>query len=161
VLILDEPTAGLDPNQTRAFQGVIRSLAGSRTILMATHSLAEADALGHRILILHRGRLAAWDTPAALRRGAAGTMRVTAEVRAPFETVRRTCDTLLFADRVDLEPVGEWVRLRLSARGDADLRTDLYQLAVREGWGLRELHIDLPTLEAVFARITGEEGDHG
>jgi ABC-2 type transport system ATP-binding protein len=160
VLILDEPTAGLDPNQARAIRDVIRTLAGSRTILMSTHSLAEAESLCHRALILHHGRLAALDTPAALRRRSLGCFRVAAEIRAPLDDVREKCSTLLFADTVEAEVVGEWVHVRITSQGDADLRPDLFNLAVRENWMLRELRADHHTLEEVFMQLTNGESSH-
>ncbi len=156
VLILDEPTSGLDPNQARAIREVIRGLAGTRTILLATHSLDEAESLCGRVLILKRGRLAAMDTPAGLRRHCPGAARVAAEVRAPLETVRRKCAELMFVEQVETEASGEWVRIRLTSGDGTDLRSDLFQLAVREDWLLRELRSDPHTLEDVFASVTRE-----
>jgi len=157
VLILDEPTSGLDPNQARAIRDVIRSLAGTRTILLATHSLVEAEALGDRALILHRGRLAALDAPAGLRRRCLGVTRVAAEIRAPLATVREKCADLMFVERVEAEAAGEWIRVRLSSRDEMDVRSDLFQLAIRERWVIRELRADPPTLEDVFASVTRED----
>lgn len=158
VLILDEPTAGLDPNQGRAIREVIKGLGGSHTILLSTHSLSEAEYLSHRVLILRKGKMVALDTPADLRRRSMGCSRIVAEIRAPLEAVRERCATLLFAESVEAEADGEWVRVRITSREETDLRTDLYQLAVRENWMIRELHADTHTLEEVFAGLTREEG---
>lgn len=161
VLILDEPTAGLDPVQARAIREVIRTLGGARTILMSTHSLTEAESLCRRVLILNHGRLVALDTPAELRRRSLGCFRVAAEIRAPLEAVREKCSTLLFAEAVEVEADGEWVKVRITSRADADLRPDLFNLAVRENWTLRELRADHHTLEDVFMSLTREEAPHG
>ncbi len=157
VLILDEPTAGLDPNQARAIRDVIRGLADSRTILLSTHSLSEAESLCRRALILHKGRLMALDTPANLRRRNLGFSRVAAEIRGPIEAVREKCATLLFVEHVEAQAEGEWVKVRLTSREETDLRSDLFQLAVRESWVLRELRADPHTLEDVFAALTRED----
>jgi ABC-2 type transport system ATP-binding protein len=157
VLILDEPTAGLDPNQGRAIRDVILGLAGSRTILMSTHSLAEAESLCRRVLILNRGKLVALDTPSDLRRRSLGCSRVAAEIRAPLEAVREKCAAIVFADTVEAEAAGEWVRVRITSREETDLRPDVFNLAVREHWALRELRADHHTLEEVFMSLTGEE----
>ncbi len=157
VLILDEPTAGLDPNQRRAIRDVIRGLAGSRTILLSTHSLSEAENLCHRALILHQGRLMALDTPANLRRRCLGCARIVAEIRAPIESVREKCAALLFVEQVEAEAAGEWVKVRIMSREDTDLRPDLFQLGVRENWVIRELRADPHTLEDVFVALTRED----
>ena len=161
VLILDEPTAGLDPNQSRAVREVIRALGGSRTILLSTHSLTEAESLCQRAIILHKGRLVAQDTPADLRRRSLGCSRVAAEIRAPIEDVRDKCAGLLFVENVEAEAAGEWVRVRLTSREETDLRPDLFLLAVRENWIVRELRSDPHTLEDVFVALTREEDAHG
>jgi ABC-2 type transport system ATP-binding protein len=158
VLILDEPTAGLDPNQVRSIREVIRGLGGSHTVLLSTHSLSEAESLSHRVLILRKGRMVALDTPADLRRRSMGCSRIAAEIRAPLEAVREKCASMLFAESVEAEAEGEWVRVRVTSREDTDLRTDLFQLAVRENWSVRELHAESHTLEEVFAGLTREEG---
>jgi ABC-2 type transport system ATP-binding protein len=160
VLILDEPTAGLDPNQGRAIRDVIRGLGGSRTILLSTHSLMEAETLCKRVMILHKGRLVALDTPAELRRRSMGASRVAAEIRAPLDDVREKCGLLLFAESVEVEADGEWVRVRILSRNDIDLRPDLFKLAVRENWTVRELRADNHSLEDVFVSLTREEALH-
>jgi ABC-2 type transport system ATP-binding protein len=160
VLILDEPSAGLDPNQARAIRDVIHGLGGGRTILLSTHSLAEAESLCHRALILHKGRMMALDTPANLRRRSLGCSRVAAEIRAPIEAVREKCAALLFVEQVEAEAAGEWVKVRITSREETDLRADLFQLVVRENWIIRELRADPHTLEEVFIALTREE-PHG
>jgi ABC-2 type transport system ATP-binding protein len=159
VLILDEPTAGLDPNQGRAIREVIRGLGGSRTILLSTHSLAEAESLCQRALILHKGKMMALDTPANLRRRSLGCSRVVAEIRAPIEAVREKCAALLFAEHVETEAAGEWVKVRITSRDETDLRPDVFHLVVRENWIIRELRADPHTLEDVFVSLTREEAN--
>jgi ABC-2 type transport system ATP-binding protein len=129
-------------------------------VLMSTHSLTEAESLCHRAIILHKGRLVAMDSPAGLRRRSLGCSRVAAEIRAPIEAVREKCAGLLFVEKVDAEASGEWVQVRITSREDTDLRPDLFQLAVREQWVVRELRADPHTLEDVFAALTREE-PHG
>jgi ABC-2 type transport system ATP-binding protein len=85
ILILDEPTVGLDPNQIRETHALIRALAGERAVLLSTHILSDVEALASRVVILHQGRVRADGTPAALREtlGAASLDEVFAKVTAP------------------------------------------------------------------------------
>jgi hypothetical protein len=86
---------------------------------------------------------------------------VAAEIRAPLDAVKEKAATLLFAEEVEAETDGEWVRVRITSHKDADLRTDLFNLAVRENWTLRELRADHHTLEDVFVSLTREEAANG
>src|SRR5271170_5988604 len=88
LIILDEPTIGLDPHQIRAVRQLIKSLAGKHTVLISTHILPEAEMMCNRMLIMYDGRVLAADTPDNLQRLMAGSSQIIAEIAAPADTLR-------------------------------------------------------------------------
>jgi ABC-2 type transport system ATP-binding protein len=153
VLILDEPTIGLDPNQIRETRNLIRSLSDRHTVLISTHILAEAEAICKRVLIIDKGRIIADDEPRAL---SSKTLRATvvAEIRAPREEVVAGFGRLASPDDIEIEEVDGWQRVSVAATADADIREDVFRLAAERGWGLRELTQTRASLEDVFHRLT-------
>jgi ABC-2 type transport system ATP-binding protein len=157
VLILDEPTIGLDPNQIRQIRSLIRGLAGRHTVLLSSHILSEVEMICQRVLILHRGRMVAADTPANLGRLLRGHGRVVAEIRGPPDEVARKAAELPGAARVACETEGAWTRLTLEPETGEDLREGVCRMAAEAGWPLRELRAEKPNLEDVFVEITRDE----
>ena len=109
ILILDEPTVGLDPEQLRQFRGLLLELGRTRTIVLSTHNLSEVEPVASRVAIIFRGRLVAQDAPAALRRRLGALDRVTAEIgpgatRASPEEIAREVGRLPQVERAGLEP---------------------------------------------------------
>jgi ABC-2 type transport system ATP-binding protein len=158
VLILDEPTAGLDPNQIREVRALIRSLGGERTVLLSTHVLPEVEAVASRVVILNAGRVAAAHTPAELR-GLAGRRRIIVEVRP--EDLERAQAALGAAPGIaGAERVAgaEGARLALTVTGQGDAREAVFQAAAAAGLPLRELSTEAVSLEDIFARLTTTEG---
>ena len=160
VLILDEPTSGLDPLQRMEVRDLIRELAADRTVLVSSHILPEIEAVCPRVLILHRGRLAADGRPADLVRelGGEGYLSVEAAVGPDVSLALRLIESL-----PGVSQVREAGRLGLhqgfEVRGVGDLREDVGALAQQRGWALRELSWQRPTLEAVFASIALDLSD--
>jgi len=167
ILILDEPTVGLDPNQIREVRELIRALAREQTVLLSTHILSEVEALNARVLILHRGRIAAARTPAELGAAGAGGARLVVEVRPAEETAARAAlgalagvNTIerLGVGRLALllqgPPVAGGAGLAPAAADDADLRERVFHALVAAGLTLRELRWEASSLEELFARIT-------
>ena len=154
VLILDEPTVGLDPAQIRETRSLIRSLAPAHTILFSSHILPEVEAICDRILIIHQGRLIASGTAEELRSRAADGVCVVAEVRAPEKTLIERVQQLDGIQRVEAASRDGWVHLRAIARGD--VRDRLAGLCGENGWALRELRRELPTLEDFFVKVVLE-----
>jgi ABC-2 type transport system ATP-binding protein len=155
VLILDEPTVGLDPKQIIEIRELIKSLAGSHTVILSTHILPEATAVCQRVVIINEGRIVAVDTPEHLSARLRRSEKVSLTVKAPPPN---------FADRLRgmpgvvsvFEPPGAGAYLVESALG-RDIRDDLAQLVVTGGWGLLELKTISMTLEDVFLRLTRHE----
>lgn len=154
LLILDEPTIGLDPNQIRAVRSLIASLAERHTILLSTHILSEVEVICRRVLIIHRGRLVASDTPDRLRRKLAGESTITVEWKAPREESESALRSVPGVLDVHVEQDTEWVRAILRASKDEDPRPAIAALSAARGWPLRELHRESASLEDVFAALT-------
>jgi ABC-2 type transport system ATP-binding protein len=156
VLILDEPTSGLDPLQRVEVRGLIREIARERTVLVSSHILPEVEAVADRIVILHRGRIAAQGTRAELvdQRAGGSSVRVEAFVRDPVEAAR------LLRALPGVSQVNDTGRLGIHHGFDVlcggDLREDVGALAAAKGWALRELSFKRPSLEELFARIALE-----
>jgi ABC-2 type transport system ATP-binding protein len=153
VLILDEPTVGLDPMQIIKIREMIRTLGRERAVLLSTHILPEVDAVCDRVLIIDRGRIVAEGTPADLRRRLAGSP----VVRAAFKgTVAARGDLEKLPGVVSVHETasdGE-TRVRVECAAEADLAEEIFHLAVARGWVLRELARDVASLEDVFVRLT-------
>lgn len=159
LLVLDEPTAGLDPNQIRQVRDLIRGMAGEKTVLLSTHILPEVESTCGRVLIINKGRLVGEGAPGTLRGSSEGRFMLVVEARGAREKltqtlgavrgVRRIADTALVADdggssllryrlEIDAEPVAEAVFSAIAAAGCT----------------LRELHREQTSLEDVFASLT-------
>jgi ABC-2 type transport system ATP-binding protein len=156
VLILDEPTAGLDPTQIRETRLLIRELGKEHTILLSTHILPEVEMTCDRVIIIHRGRVAAAAALAELARSADGKRVILVEAEgvvdpAPVKAVPGVGE-------VTAEPIEGGTRLRVTQTGPDDVTPRLCALAVECGWRLREIHAHKQTLEERFLRIVeGEE----
>jgi ABC-2 type transport system ATP-binding protein len=159
VLILDEPTAGLDPAQIRETRKLIRELGQEHTVLLSTHILPEVEKTCDQVIIIHRGRVAASGALADLQHqaGERAVLVVETEGAIDLEPVRQVEDVA----GIDSETVGGKMRLRITTLKPAPLSQRLCALATRNGWKLRELRLQRQTLEEMFVRITGqEEPDH-
>jgi gliding motility-associated transport system ATP-binding protein len=160
VLILDEPTSGLDPLQRMAVRELVRKLAAEHTVLLSSHILSEVEAVAPRVIIIHKGRIAADGTRDELVRALdrPSHVRVEAAVGPDVEAARRLLAQLPGARAVeDAGRLG--VHQRFDVRCDDDLREDVGALAAQRGWALRELSWRRPTLEELFARIALELPD--
>ena len=159
LLILDEPTIGLDPNQIRQVRTLIRDLAEKHTIVLSTHILHEVEITCRRVLIINNGRVVVSDSPSRLRKMMLAGAPLIADIRGPQETVAAKLGALPAVKQVQVLRPGEWTKYQLEVEPEADLRADLSELVVHSGWGLRELTTGRPSLEDVFVRLTsGEEG---
>ena len=161
VLILDEPTIGLDPNQIRHIRGLIRSLASRHTVLLSSHILPEVEAVCERVLILHEGRIAASGTPGKLADLLQGHLTVMAEIRGERRAVEQALRGIPGVLEAICDPEGEWQRCTCRCEEGTDIREALFAAAAQNGWRLRELRGARANLEDVFAAMTGEAGEPG
>jgi ABC-2 type transport system ATP-binding protein len=161
VLILDEPTIGLDPSQIQEVRQLIRSLGGDHTVLLSSHILPEVEKTCSHLVIIAGGHIAAAGSMEDLRQGLAARHLVTMEVRpakdGPAEVVRAV-GQVAGVGTVDRQDAGDgWMRLVVTPSGERDLREALVALAHGRAWGLREVHRQVPTLEDLYLKITAGE----
>jgi ABC-2 type transport system ATP-binding protein len=162
LIILDEPTIGLDPRQIRAVRELIKGLARKHTVLISTHILPEAEMMCNRVLIMLDGRVRAADTPENLQKMLAGQSQVIAEIAAPFAELDACWASLPEVEHHDISPLdGEFHRCALTPRDGVDLRPLVFSLVREWGWTLRELRRDRHTLEDIYVRATRPEEEEG
>ena len=158
VLVLDEPTIGLDPAQIRAMRELIRGLGGDHTIVLSSHILAEVEQTCSNLIIIAAGRICAIGTPGELRRRVTGPSRIIAEMQGDEPpAMGRAVKALGGVRSVESARAGNWTRLTIQADAGADLRADVSGLATDKGWRLRELRREVGSLEDFFVQITYEQ----
>ncbi len=155
LIILDEPTIGLDPHQIRAVRQLIKDLARKHTVLISSHILPEIELTCQRVIILYQGRVLAADSTAALQSRLGRNGEVVAEVAAPADELRRCWEALDTVEHAEVIPVEDgYCRCTLVPRPGVDLRPVVFQTVVDRGWSLRELAHSPATLEEIFVRVT-------
>jgi len=169
ILILDEPTVGLDPNQIREVRALIRALAREATVLLSTHILSEVEALDARVIILHRGRVAAGAGAGAGARDGGGGSRLGGPARVVIElrAAERTRALGLLRALPVVAAVDELAdgRLAVSAApgggvgAPGDLGEEVFRAVAAAGLTLRELRRETSSLEEIFSRITTGRAD--
>lgn len=155
LLILDEPTNGLDPNQIRQVRELIRQLGERHTILISTHILHEVEMTCGRVIIIDRGNIKASDTPQNLVRRLRSAGTVTLEVQTDPETVIAEVSKLpgiVSAQHLDTRQ--DWASIEIRTETNVDVREELHELAVKKKWPLRELSRRQASLEDAFVDIT-------
>jgi ABC-2 type transport system ATP-binding protein len=159
VLILDEPTIGLDPRQIIDIRQLIKGLAGQKTVILSSHILPEVSMTCQRVVIINHGRLVAVDTPENLTTKLQTTSRLLVRVEGPAADVVRALGAVSGVQTVKEEGVvaTKVVTCVVESKKDHDVRKDVAATVVRQHWGLLELRpVDL-TLEEVFVRLVTEE----
>jgi ABC-2 type transport system ATP-binding protein len=156
VLVLDEPTVGLDPMQIIKIREMIRDLGRERAVLLSTHILPEVDAVCDRVLIIDRGRIVAEGAPQELRRRLAATSFLRVELRGRVDAVAdlQGVPGVVSAEVSESEEV---TRARVQCASGEDPSEAIFRLAVAKGWVLRELAREALSLEDVFVRLTRQE----
>jgi len=159
VLILDEPTLGLDPRQIIDIRQLIKGLAGQKTIILSTHILPEVSMTCQRVIIINRGRLVAVDTPENLTTKLQKAPRLLIRVEGPAADVVRVLGAVPGVQTVKQDGTGpkNVVTCVVESAKDRDVRKEIAATVVRQNWGLLELRpVDI-TLEEVFVRLVTEE----
>jgi ABC-2 type transport system ATP-binding protein len=155
LIILDEPTIGLDPNQIRSVRQLIKSLAGKHTVLISTHILPEAEMMCSRMLIMFDGKILAADTPENLQRLMAGGSQIVAEIAAGAAELKEIFSQMAGVEQFDVSASdGEFQRCALTPRDGHDLRPAIFSLARERGWTLRELTRSRHSLEDIYVQVT-------
>jgi ABC-2 type transport system ATP-binding protein len=160
LIILDEPTIGLDPHQIRQVRQLIKELGRNHTLLISTHILPEVEMTCNRVLILRQGRIQADDTPENLQLMMTEGGQVVAEIAAPESELRACWEQMAEVQHADLAPVdGQYVRCTLVGRTGVDLRPLVFAVVQQRGWALRELRRSRVSLEDIFVRMTTADAE--
>jgi len=155
LLILDEPTNGLDPNQIRQIRELIRHLGQTHTVLISTHILPEVEMTCNRVIIIDGGKIKAADTPANLVAQMRAAGRIHVEIQADAAATAAALNRLQQVKKVTPETLEDgWTRYTVWVDSGTDSRERIHQLAAQNGWPLRTLSRHTATLEDVFVELT-------
>jgi len=163
VLILDEPTAGLDPKQINETRDLIRSLAGDHTIILSTHILPEVEQTCQQVIIINKGKLVATDSVSNLQNRARGSESILLEVAGrngmlDANAAQRKFEQIGGVSRVVLKDKKENRGVfEVQTRKDQSVRGDLARAVVEAGWDLNELRPASVSLEEIFLKLTGDQ----
>ncbi len=155
VLVLDEPTAGLDPEQVAEMRRLIRGLRGESTVILSTHILSEVEATCDRVIIINQGRMLAVDTRHNLNQRLRQTSQIYLEVRGPADQVMARVGAVPGVLHVEQSPGAPdgVVALTVGTAKDRDLRAELAACVAAAQWGLQELRPVALSLEAIFLSL--------
>ena len=160
ILILDEPTVGLDPKQMMEIRNLIKRLGKRHTVILSSHILSEIQAVCDRVVIINKGKVAANDTTENLSKSISSSHRITVRLDGKKEDVLQALRQLpgVVSVQADVErETGIW-EYNIEMQPGCDIRADLNQMAKEQGWSIYKLDLDELTLEDIFLKITmGEE----
>jgi ABC-2 type transport system ATP-binding protein len=154
VLILDEPTIGLDPGQVVEARKLIREIGKERTVLLSTHILSEAQNICDRVLIINKGRIVAEDTPKNLQARLVGAERVILRVRGEMDDLPAMIRRIKGIEVVETKSDGS---IEFEFASGRDIRPEVAKLVISEGYDLLELRPVGLSLEEIFLELTGSE----
>jgi ABC-2 type transport system ATP-binding protein len=161
VLILDEPTLGLDPEQITEIRRLIKSMKGERTVILSTHILPEVSMTCQRVLIIHHGRIQAMDTPenltAQLQRG----QELVVKLGGPVEEILTSLGSIEGVTSIqEIERSDSEVTLSVQGVRGKPIGKEINALAYRGGWDLRELQSRVLSMEEIFLKLVTQEKEH-
>lgn len=151
ILVLDEPTEGLDPNQRRDIQQLIQSLGEKRTVIVSSHVLSEIARICNRIIIIHKGKIVADDTPEHLQQSGGSAVIIEAEIIG--KDVVETLKKIKGVKHVNSEGKHQY---RIETGKQSDLRKEIFQTAVKKDWTLLTMYQKETDLEDIFSDLTKE-----
>jgi ABC-2 type transport system ATP-binding protein len=154
LLILDEPTIGLDPNQIRQVRELIKNLGKQHTILLSTHILPEVEMTCNRVIIIHKGRIEACDTPENLLSQIRQAGGVLVEAKTGNDNGAEELKKISGVRDVTMDGDGDWKVFSLRVESGVDVREEVFRLAAARRWSVRELTQRRATLEDVFVELT-------
>ena len=161
VLILDEPTTGLDPKQIIEIRQMIKDLSGDHTVILSTHILPEATAICERVIIIHEGRIRAIDSPKELSTKLRKSDKISITVREASNSVEEKLRSLNQVIAVIREQAPNDKTFILETELDTDIREEAARFVVENGWGLLEMKNVSMSLEDVFIKLTQEDSPQG
>jgi gliding motility-associated transport system ATP-binding protein len=162
VLILDEPTAGLDPKQIIETRELIKELAGTHTIILSTHILPEVSQTCERVVIINKGRMVAVDTPSNLTAKLRGSETMYVQIDSSGQDASAILRSLAGVTNVSVADThAGYTGYEVSSGAGRDIRRDLARAIVSQNWGLLELRPTRMSLEEIFLSLTTEEEKEG
>lgn len=157
VIILDEPTIGLDPTQIRETRSLIRELGQDHTVMLSSHILPEVEQTCDRTIIITAGRIVASGSPEELRKQFSLDAHVVAEMKGPAGEIENGLKAIGGVENVAVSASNGWVRATVDQARERDVREDIFRLSKESGWDLRELKLEGATLEDFFIKVTSEQ----
>ena len=159
VLILDEPTVGIDPIQVVETRNLIKGFGGDQTVILSTHILPEVSMVCGRVIIIHEGQVVAIDRPENLSERLRGTEKLEVDIRGPAAEIMpaiRDIQGVQEVSRIDREGVGIYL---IETPNGSDVRERISNLVHEKGWGLLRLQPIQMSLEEIFLRLTNMESE--
>jgi len=160
ILILDEPTVGLDPNQIVEIRNLIKQVGKEKTVMLSTHILSEVEATCDRVVIISSGEIVADGTPDTLRTDMAGKSVIHLELKGTVPDAVDVFQSIKGVENVQMasRQNGESTKLDINILKGYDLREDVFKASVDRGWTIFEMHQDKTNLEDVFRQLTKSQG---
>ena len=154
LLILDEPTNGLDPSQIRSFRELIKELAENHTILISTHILSEVELTCDRVLIINKGKMIGNNTPLELSEKIKSSTTISLELKSQDHDIRDTISNISGIKKVTLEKQeDDWKFFRIRVDYGNDLREEIMNLGNKRNWLIREIHYQRSNLEDAYIEM--------
>ena len=158
ILILDEPTIGIDPIQVVETRQLIKDLGREHTVIISTHILPEVSVICQRVVIIHEGEIVAVDSPENLAERLQASAQVVVDVRGPKEKVTAALKGIDGVQSVTMTPLEDsTASYTVTSLRDEDVREEVARQVVQQGWGLLRQESISMTLEQIFLRLTTEE----
>jgi ABC-2 type transport system ATP-binding protein len=165
VLILDEPTVGLDPAQIRETRKLIKDLGGDHTVMLSTHILPEVEAVCDRAIFIASGRIVAQGSPDELRTSRRMSARVLVECRGPAQEIQSVLSRVSGVGKVEIvsdgqtasSSNGKYVTAAIRPKESYDVREEVARTVIQHGWPLREIRLEHATLEEFFVQVTANQ----
>jgi ABC-2 type transport system ATP-binding protein len=158
ILILDEPTTGLDPNQIAEIRELIIELGKEKTLILCSHILQEVQAVCDRIIIINKGKIAADGSAEQLQSTFQNKMKINLELTATPEDIQEMADSLTNIDVLSAKPRGDFLLTELEFDAAVDRRVEIFNYVKKKKWTMLEMHRENVSLEHVFRNLTIEEG---
>ena len=156
IIILDEPTVGLDPKQIIEIRELIKNLRGEHTVILSSHILPEVEQTCERVVIINEGKVVAEDTPENLTNRLRGSERIVLQVEGSEEALKKALQPISDIQKMNLQVSANGI-INVEVESGKDIRKDLAGAVVKSGLGLLELTVDRFTLEDIFLHLTTKE----
>lgn len=157
ILVLDEPTTGLDPNQIVEIRDIIKKIGSEKTVILSTHILSEVEASCDRVVIIHKGKIVADGSTDELRKSTESEYTVNLVLKgSPADAVRRELADISDAGDIDVSGGNGLTSVSVTCNTERDIREDIYGRIKKQDWILLEMTRDVKSLERIFGELTKE-----